>query len=87
MTSIDAITAEPAQLALEFPTPARRTPRPHRARTQQLSWSEWVRRDAQLHAALEDARELGDEREIERAHQDWKQHMREIPRSTRRRRR
>lgn len=72
MDTVDRVAAE--QLALlpaGMAAPARRRPSGHRAQRQGLSFREWVRREAQLHRALEDARETGDPAKVERAYRDW----------------
>lgn len=83
MQTLQAQTADPAQLALPV-----REPKPRRrpARPQKLTWGEWCRREAQLYAAYQTALELGDQGAVVRTRSAWKDVIAEIPATSRRRR-
>jgi hypothetical protein len=57
----------------------------NRSRPQGPSFSAWIKRDAELHAALEVAEEIGDARQANAARRRWQEHMRTIPPVRRRR--
>lgn len=84
--NLQASAAE--QLAL-LPTPPeepqRRSWTGHRRAPKRSSFSAWVHRDAELYAALEVAEDIGDARQIEQARRRWKEHLRTIPSTVRRR--
>lgn len=58
-------------------------PRPARPvtsrRPRTSGFSAWVKRDAELFAALEVARELGSSSSVNRAQRSWREHFRTMP--------